>query len=336
MFKIYNELNGDYFLIYKNNNVIEYSLTSNGTTELLFTSSPILSNSLFSVGINLNVLINTFGNNVSSFFGNVDNLKMYVAGDNSGENTFTGKIYCVGFETELNTTKIIEKFNSDGFILIDEGQELIDHTASYTLLPSMSYEKYFLDIGVAGYWEDYLPLSYFAKFVNNSKGEPFYDVDFLQFNVGYPVMGNLVEESGLPELYYNTGNAQIKSYITFQQIIDGANNPTSFVNNQALNEYKIIDIDNNENWSTTRFEALNSTLIYPNKALDFNSLAIVYSLEFDSRGILTKPILLSRLQLASQALNDNFSNPIGTRLGINLFPFKQSGIYFNYKTKKSI
>jgi hypothetical protein len=333
LFKIYNELNNDYFLIYKNNNVIEYSLTSSGTTELLFTSSPILSNSLFSVGINLNILINTFGNNVSSFFGNTDNLKMYVAGDNSGENTFTGKIYCVGFETELNTTKIIEKFNSDGFILIDEGQELIDHTASYTLLPSMSYEKYFLDIGVAGYWEDYLPLSYFAKFVQNSEGESFYDIDFLQFNIGYPVMGNLVEESGLPELYYNTENAQIKSYITFQQIIDGANNPIPFINNQALNEYKIIDIDNNESWSTTRFEALNSTLIYPNKTLDFNSLAIVYSLEFNSRGILTKPILLSRLQLASQALNDNFLNPIGTRLGINLFPFKQSGIYFNYKAK---
>ena len=74
-------------------------------------------------------------------------------------------------------------------------------------------------------------------------------------------------------------------------------------------------------------------MIYPNKSVDFNSLAIVYSLEFNSRGILTKPILLNRLQLASEALNDNFSNPIGTRFGINLFPFKQSGIYYNYKAK---
>jgi hypothetical protein len=59
----------------------------------------------------------------------------------------------------------------------------------------------------------------------------------------------------------------------------------------------------------------------------------VYSLEFNSRGILTKPILLNKLQLASQAFNDNSFNPVGTGFGVDLFPYKKNGIYFDYKSK---
>ena len=71
--------------------------------------------------------------------------------------------------------------------------DLIAHTASYTLLPTESYGKFFLDIGVSGHWQDYLPLSYFAQYVTNDVGNQFYDLDFLQFNIGYPAPDKLSE-----------------------------------------------------------------------------------------------------------------------------------------------
>jgi hypothetical protein len=331
--KIYNPLNNDYFTIIKDTDEIKYSLTYNGTSELLFTSDPISANTLFSIGFNIDTLIGSFGNNIPAFFGNQNILKMYVAGDESGDYTFTGRLYSFGLCTALNSSKILSNFESNGIVLIDKGQELIDHTASYTLLPSEAYQKYFLDIGVSGYWQDYLPLSYFAQFVENAQGEKFYDLDFLQFNIGYPTTSELTEDSGSMQMYYDTTGAQIKSYVTFQYIIDGANTPTDFVNQETPNEYKIVDVSEYEDWETTRFEVLNNSLIYPIKSIDFNDLAIVYSLEFNSRGILTKPILLNRLQLASQALNDNSSNTIGTRFGVDLVPYKKNGIYFSYKSK---
>jgi hypothetical protein len=333
LFKIYNPLNNNYFTILKDGNLIKYSLTYNGTTQLLFTSSAITINSLFAVGFNIKTLSEKFGSNVSSFFGNQSSLKMYVCGDDSGEFTFTGRLYSVGLCTTLNSTKIVDYVDSNGFIELDKGQELIDHTASYTILPSEAYEKYFLDIGVAGYWQDYLPLSYFAQFVKNNSGEEFYEIDFLQFNLGYPTTTTLQQESGTTSSYYNTDGAQIKSYVTFQYVADGANVPTSFANEEKPDEYKVLDLNNYEDWETTRFEILNNTLIYPIKTVDFNRLAIVYSLEFNSRGILTKPILLNKLQLASQAFNDNSFNPVGTRFGVDLFPYKKNGIYFDYKSK---
>jgi hypothetical protein len=333
LFKIYNPLTNNYFTIIKDNDEIKYSITFDGQTELLFTSDPIIANDIFAVGINLRKLSSSFGSNVSSFFGNQSLLKMYVCGDDSGEYTFTGRLYSVGLSTSLNSKKIENSFDENGFIVLEDGQLLIDHTASYTLLPTESYERYFLDIGVAGYWQDYLPLSYFAQFVKNSNGEQFYDLDFLQFNIGYPTITNLVEESGVLGYYYDTTGAKIKSYITFQYVADGANTSTPFVNEQTLNEYRVLDMNEYEDWQTTRFEVLNNTLIYPIKSEDFNNIAIVYSLEFNSRGILTKPILLNKLQLASQAFNDNSFNPVGTRFGVDLFPYKRNGIYYDYKTK---
>jgi hypothetical protein len=333
LFKIYNPLNNNYFTILKDGNLIKYSLTYNGTTQLLFTSSAITANSLFAVGFNIKTLSEKFGSDVNSFFGNQSSLKMYVCGDDSGEYTFTGRLYSVGLGTTRNSTKITTYIDTNGFVELDKGQELIDHTASYTILPSEAYEKYFLDIGVAGYWQDYLPLSYFAQFVKNNSGQEFYEIDFLQFNLGYPTTTTLQQESGASSYYYNTEGAQIKSYVTFQYVADGANIPTSFANEEQPDEYKVLDLNNYEDWETTRFEILNNTLIYPIKTVDFNRLAIVYSLEFNSRGVLTKPILLNKLQLASQAFNDNSFNPVGTRFGVDLFPYKKNGIYFDYKSK---
>ena len=331
--KIYNPLNSDYFTIVKDADEIKYSLTYNGTSELLFTSDPISANTLFSIGFNINTLVNSFGNNIPAFFGNQNILKMYVAGDESGDYSFTGRLYSFGLSTSLNSSKILSSFESNGIVLINKGQELIDHTASYTLLPSEAYQKYFLDIGVSGYWQDYLPLSYFGQFVENAQGEKFYDLDFLQFNIGHPTTSELTEDSGSMQMYYDTTGAQIKSYVTFQYLVDGANIPTDFANQETPNEYNIVDVSEYEDWETTRFEVLNNSLIYPIKSVDFNQLAIVYSLEFNSRGILTKPILLNRLQLASQALNNNSSNTIGTRFGVDLVPYKKNGIYFSYKSK---
>jgi hypothetical protein len=63
---------------------------------------------------------------------------------------------------------------------------MVDHIASYTLIPTLEYEKFYLDVAVSGYWEDYIPLSYFAKYIKDASGKDRYDLDFIQFNIDYP------------------------------------------------------------------------------------------------------------------------------------------------------
>ena len=387
LIKIYNILTNDFFIIRLNQNLIEYILNYNGIEETIYTTAEIESNQLFAVGINIEGLSNYFGGNVSAFFGNLNGLKLYVAGDEQDFNSFSGKMYSLGFATDFNYKSISNYFNESGIVNFDDLSEsgsteetstaLIDHTASYTLLPTESYDKFFLDIGVSGYWQDYLPLSYFAKYVTNDVGNEFYDLDFLQFNIGYPSPDKVVESELTLEswtyldlkneyknpvqktyeqlgniLYngwadyqdmlqksakfyeYDTTNASIRSYLTFQYIAEGANAlQDSFTLTETPKSNKIIDIDEHEQWANTKFEIIDNTLIYPTKSIDFNDLAVVFHLDFNLRNTLTKPIKLNRLEFASQALSENSFNPIGTRFGLNMFPYKRSGIYFDYKSK---
>ena len=374
LFKIYNKTNGNYFQVKQDDNELVYSLYYNGASTSLYTSNTISVDQIFAVGINIPDLVTRFGGNVSSFFGNRNGLELYVAGDASTSNTFEGNLYSFGLCTALNANEA-DAYFVNGFATVTSGQNLISFTASYTLLPTEAYDTYFLDIGVAGYWEDYLPLSYFAQYVQNDMGNLFYDLDFLQFNIGYPKPSDLVEQASTStwtyqalkddyeypvqrtygqldnylftgwESYsemasktakyyeYDTADASIRSFVTFQYIAEGANAPRSDFTVMTAREGSIIDIDNFTGWQSTKFEVVDNTLIYPTKTIDFNDLAIVYHLDFNIRGILRKPVRLRRLELASQALNDNSFNPVGTRFGVNLFPYKKSGIYYDYKAK---
>jgi len=377
LFKIYNSLNGNFFSIRKDGPDIDYYLTYNGIEQEFYSIPNFPIGEPIAIGVNIKSIIDSFGGNIASFFGERNGLKMYVGGDESGTLTFSGNIYTVGISTSFNSSEITDHFTSDGFCLFESAQELIDHTASYTLLPTEAYDKFFLDIGVSGYWQDYLPLSYFAQYVTNDVGNQFYDLDFLQFNIGYPAPDKLSETEVVLESWtyedlkneyknpvqhtyaqldnilhtgwanyedmleksakfyeYDTSNASIRSYLTFQYIENGANSLQSdFTLVETPKSDKIIDMDLHPSWSTTKFEIVDNTLIYPTKTIDFNKLAVVFHLEFKLRNTLTKPIKLNRLEFASQALSSNSFNPIGTRFGLNVFPYKRSGIYYDYKSK---
>jgi hypothetical protein len=387
LFKFYNTLTGNSFTIRKDGPDIDYYLTYNGVEEQFYSATTFPVGQKMAVGIEIKKLTDFFGGNVAAFFGSQSGVELYVGGDESGNFTFTGKIYSIGFATAFNASELSNHFNANGTAIMDaeesgpvepeNARALLDHVASYTLLPTSAYNQFFLDIGVSGYWEDYLPLSYFAQFVKNSAGTEFYDLDFLQFNIGYPApsklqeaeqiaeswtYGDLKDEYKLPiqktyqqldnilhtgwaiyedmaqksiKFYeYDTTQASIRSYLTFQYILDGANLLQSdFTNVEPAVSSRIIDINEHPLWESTKFEVVDNTLIYPTKTIDFNDLAVVFHLEFKLKSILTKPIALNRLEFASQAFNDNSFNPIGTRFGLDVFPYKRAGLYYDYKSK---
>ena len=374
---IQDTLTGNKLSVIKEGLLVKYYLTYNNDEELLYTTDPLVLNTKRAVGIDIDKLVNNFGGNVSTFFGSRKSLTLYIGGDKTGTKTFSGYIYTVGLCTTSNKAQLTDHFLDNGIAILTSGDELIVHTASYTLLANEAYNTFFLDIGISGYWEDYMPLSYFAQYVKNDVGNEYYDLDFIQFNVDYPEPSTVtqadigVESFSYLDLYnqyaspsqrtytdladatetgwedyldmseqsvsayiYNTDNSEVRSYITFQYVAEGANSPVAnFLTVDRPLQTKILDMDNHSEWATTRFEVVNNTLIYPSKTVDFNELAVVYRLEFNIRGILTKPLTLRNLSLASQVLNDNSFNPIGTKFGNNLFPYKRAGIYYDYKSK---
>jgi hypothetical protein len=77
-----------------------------------------------------------------------------------------------------------------GGIVNDKANILHDHTANYTLAAISKYDLFFPDIAVSGYWEDYQPLSYFSKAIENFDEEQNYELDLIQYNQDFPLPPN--------------------------------------------------------------------------------------------------------------------------------------------------
>lgn len=248
------------------------------------------------------------------------------------------------------------------------------HTASYTLSPTQYFDNYTLDIDVQGYWEDYIPLTYFAQYVQDEKNADYYDLDLIQFNINYPAPSIFVEEEqvgswtyrelkdeyNIPvqrtytsldnQLFtgylnyddlknrayknykYDTSGSLVKSYITFQYVENGANLPESnFVNiEKPSNDSIVVPGDD---WMTTKYEVVNNMIVYPPADVRVLDLAMVTHLEFNVKGIIKNKVKIRNLEYASQAFNSTSPNPIGTRFGNEIYPYKKSGFYYDYKQK---
>ena len=171
-------------------NIDGYDVTYSFDGQELSGTGFTVSNSHFAVGIHMPSLSRFFNFEFSSFFGSPEFLQMYVGGN--GTETFEGKIYRIGFSDQINYELISEHFQENGIVDNEDETLLEGHYASYTLSPFFRYNTYFLDISISAQWEEYFPLSSFASYINLAGGEKAYELDYLQFNMGYPSLISLV------------------------------------------------------------------------------------------------------------------------------------------------
>ena len=202
--------------------------------------------------------------------------------------------------------------------------QLINHTASYTLIARDYLNSFSLDIATDSYWQDYIPLKYFGKFVKDIAEDSIYDLDFLQFNIGYPN----------PEITngsnYDTSKSLAKTYITFQYLATGANRSDQvFTYTQPISAGNVIRPGSN--WLNTRYEVVDDTIIYLPSGVNFSQIAIVTHVQLLNNGILKSPVKIKTLQIAGQASDALTPAKVNTRFGVPIFPYKKRGIYLDYK-----
>jgi len=88
-----------------------------------------------------------------------------------------------------------------GGVVVAEEDSLLDHVASYTLLPEVVFDTYKLTVSSSAYWEDQLPLTYFAESVLDKRGDQYFDLDFIQFNIDYPIPSKTIAIETEPEAW---------------------------------------------------------------------------------------------------------------------------------------
>lgn len=406
------DTNNNYFKIYipQDTRIIRYAskLVSDTEENIIKEEPSIPFGEKFYVGFNIENIVKAFGSSVATVLGNISQCKIYIGNDKDNNTPFNGNIYKFGLCNSRNHSLISEVFNASGLpayydtiedyvneIILDGGlynqtvwdylldggnvnllmsDTVLNHTATYTLVPTRYFDEYQLDIDTVGYWEDYQPLTYYAQFTTDAEGDKSYDLDFLQFNIDYPAPSKFYEIESDPnqltyaELYnaynypkrrnyesldnflftgyrdyedlqynttrtykYDTTDARVRSYISFQYTKAGTTQNQKFFT-KIEPAAKEGTVEPSTDWVTTKYEVIDNMIIYPPAGVDFNSLSLVTHLEFKVKNILRNKVKLKKLEFCSQAFNA-INNPIGTNPFIKMYPYKKSGIYYNYKGK---
>lgn len=309
---------------------VSYDVSFGGVSTNILTTEDDVSGTKFVAGIHIDTISRKLGKNIASIFGKRDALKLYIAGGADFNNTFAGMIHKFSFLSNQDISRIggvSGFFDSDGIAILDS--ELAGYPVSYSLVFRKIINSYKLDISSYGAWNDYIPLSYFSKYVKNPQGQNYYSFDFIQFNIDYS------EPNTYDNAVYNTADENFRMFITFQSLESKANKPRSyFTNTVDANRNGVVQPD--ADWNIvkkTRYEVVNGMIIYPPTGVDLSKLSISVHFEFYTDAIINKPIKIKRMQLSSQAFNNTSANAVNTRFGVPMYPYSKLGVYFDYKRK---
>lgn len=331
-------------------------------------NSEIFADNKFRVGINFKQVAKTLGIQGSLFLNNIDRFQIYIGGTKDLTQTFKGKIYSVGIANERTLFEIKDLFNTYGIIenyenvfdqyfeenlpLFDGGTpttetwelelntsleynpasfkeiNLSSYVPTYRLSPTQKYGKFLLDISATGYWQDYMPLSYFGKYVTDTRGDRIYTLDFIQANVSYPALDIFKTVDGVD--YYDTSKSLAKFYVSFHDNQSKTITKPSNRKNVLLSSTKVITPT--DNWRFEKYEFVNGSLIYMPPNINFNAVSISFHIELVNDSVTTKPLKIKQLHLGSLALSASVPANIGTKFGQQIYPYRKRGTYYtDYK-----
>jgi hypothetical protein len=334
-------------------NHIDYQLFFNSQNTLVYRTPAITTGHSFVAGINFKDFADHFGGNVSTFIKNIRQLSLYVGGNKTFTNTFDGNIYRIGFCTRKNLEELNYLFAENGlpflryqfdggedvsnswipseivnagYVYEDYVEDILSHVASYTLAVKNFFGERYLDIETSSQWQDYVPLSYFAKNVTNTSGKKEYFVDFVQINA------NTIIPQTYDEEFYDLDNSDIRMYVSLQTISGGpVFSEDSFEETERISRSRIIEPG--DEWLYTKYEVVNGSIIYIPKNIDISNTALVVHVSIKSRGIIKNPTRVRSLQLASRSLDSLVPNPVVTKFGVSAFPYTKYDFYYDYKAK---
>lgn len=337
LIKIVNTLNDSYVRISLEDETLRYSYKVMGQAELTLDYSDenetvdITKGDLFSAGINISKISEKYPE-LKEFFSNRSSLSVMIAGDYSGtdsslDTTFSGRMSSISFCTEKNVQEFDLFFSADGIL---DTTETTLPAASYSLVLSDVSGVSKIEVSTKSYWQSHVPLSSLSKLQTSSTGVVSDGIDFVQINLDYPQTRPTATAELDPRL------DDVKTFVTFQYISDGANKDLSEFTSLTFDSEKVFLVEpgsSSEDWTETKYQVIDGTIVYPPELQDGESyvdIALCIHMEIVANNSLSNKLVTRFLKLGSQSLSNNASvasspiNKIGTKFGKGLYPYKEN------------
>lgn len=263
-------------------------------------SITVTSSTEFSIGFHVQDLLDYSDNeNLSEFFANPSDLAIFFGGSNTYSSTFSGKIYSFGFLSALDIARI-DSVSSDGDVfsngVIDgEVTTLKTFISGFSVMPTMSFGAYGVDVSSYGYWSDIIPLKVLAKQVNSN-----YAINYVQLNVDFPS-------------FTSTSSAIVRTYVSLINTND-SETMSGVLTDTAISSSGVIEPGSG--WTPTqRFEFVDGNiLVIPSNIASNPEASIKIEFEIKNKEISRNPLKIRSLEIASHSFADN-TEPIGTKYG---------------------
>jgi len=339
---------GEHIDVVLDYSTLRYSYSNLSSSTTLYEES-VSAHDYFVAGIDIPALSASFNYVIGNFFSDPNRITLNVGGFE--DKIFEGKLFALHFTNKFfHDRNLVDRFSNGIAVQPASLSDVSSYIGNYSLLPTASNTTMKFDIGEISYWEDFLPLSMFAKKVNSASAS-FYDLDFLQFNIDipygkdyglgagtyyyyqliqledlnnhdyayfntlYPTYGDIVPAVAdvMNSLRYSTG---FSSYITLQ--------PGSSVGTNLYSSYDLAGSyeDNVVSPSdlTKKYQVYDNSIIMIPDDIDFNEYYIGIHLEMLTRGTVERAMFVRKMELSSFAANDGVPTQIGTKFAYPVYP----------------
>jgi hypothetical protein len=323
-----NSRNNDYFKVALSSGSLQYIY--NGS---VLTKTPVASEEFFAVGFDIDKLSTTYSSQIKNFFSNTETISLNVAG--YGQSKFYGKMFSLTINNRFYTEKD-SLFNEFGIAEKAFTGDKFSYVGSYTLVPKISNSTVYLDIASSGYWESSIPLSYFGKYVIDSKGNRVYDLDLIQFNIDAPTSPFFIGDQISTDFQ---NSSPVKTYITLQEKTNVGMVPyTDYALTRLISqENKILNFDQESNLETTKFLVSDGTIVFPPDFIgNFSDYYMGIHIELKSNGTKTENLKVKRMSFASLSFDESQFFGINTTGGRKVYPIVKTQDQYVYDQKNPV
>ena len=323
-----NSRNNDYFKVALSSGSLQYIY--NGS---VLTQTPVASEEFFAAGFDIDKISTTYASQIKNFFSNPETISFNVAG--YGQSKFYGKMFSLTINNKFYTQKD-SLFNEFGIAEKTFTGDKFAYVGSYTLVPKTSNSTVYLDVASSGYWESSIPLSYFGKYIIDSKGNRVYDLDLIQFNIDAPTSPFIIGDEISTDFQ---NSSPVKSYITLQEKTNVGMTPyTDYVSTRLISqEGKILNFDEENDLETTKFLVSDGTIVFPPDFIgNFSDYYIGVHVELKSDGTKTNNLKVKRMSFASLSFDESEFFAINTTGGRKVYPIVKIQDQYVYDQKNPV